>query len=69
MQMSDRMRLLGRGWEESLTGASEKPPAMPEDIYYFNGLLFLNFETIKKSSTDLTGIFLFFYQRKIKRFR
>ncbi|PUG00381.1 hypothetical protein DBK23_07040, partial [Salmonella enterica subsp. enterica serovar Typhi] len=46
-----------------------KPPAMPEDIYYFNGLLFLNFETIKKSSTDLTGIFLFFYQRKIKRFR
>ncbi|APQ79541.1 hypothetical protein SEETMRM10961_3350 [Salmonella enterica subsp. enterica serovar Typhimurium] len=42
---------------------------MPEDIYYFNGILFLNFETIKKPSTDLTGIFLFFYQRKIKRFR
>ncbi|HFD6699556.1 hypothetical protein [Salmonella enterica] len=35
MQMSDRMRLLGRGWLESLTGASEKPPAMPEDIYYW----------------------------------
>ena len=31
--MSDRVRLLGRGWEESLIGAFEKPPAMPEDIY------------------------------------
>lgn len=27
------MRLLGRGWQESLIGAYEKPPAMPEDIY------------------------------------
>lgn len=29
------MRLLGRGRQESLTGAYEKPPAMPADIYYF----------------------------------
>ncbi|KDY80354.1 hypothetical protein AB06_2209 [Escherichia coli 2-474-04_S1_C1] len=28
------MRLLGRGWQESLIGAYEKPPAMPEDIYF-----------------------------------
>lgn len=28
------MRLLGRGWQQSLIGAYEKPPAMPEDIYY-----------------------------------
>ncbi|WP_261160861.1 hypothetical protein, partial [Serratia fonticola] len=27
------MRLLGRGWQQSLIGAYEKPPAMPEDIY------------------------------------
>ena len=33
--MSDRVRLLGRGWEESLIGAFETPPAMPEDIYFF----------------------------------
>ncbi|HAV8881604.1 TPA: hypothetical protein JLE25_005129 [Escherichia coli] len=33
--MSDRVRLLGRGWKESLIGAFEKPPAMPEDIYLF----------------------------------
>lgn len=33
MQMSDRMRLLGGGWKQSIIGASEKPPAMPEDIY------------------------------------
>jgi len=33
MQMSDRVRLLGRGWYDSLIGAFEKPPAMPEDIY------------------------------------
>ena len=32
--MSDHVRLLGRGWEESLIGAFEKPPAMPEDIYF-----------------------------------
>ncbi len=34
MQLSDRMRLLGRGWYESLIGASEKPPALPEDIFF-----------------------------------
>lgn len=34
MQMSERMRLLRRGWYQSLTGAFEKPPAMPEVIYY-----------------------------------
>jgi hypothetical protein len=28
------MRLLRRGWQESLIGAYEKPPAMPEDIYW-----------------------------------
>lgn len=28
------MRLLGRGWQQSLIGAYEKPPAMPEDIYF-----------------------------------
>ncbi|MEN4236827.1 hypothetical protein, partial [Serratia marcescens] len=28
------MRLLGRSWQESLIGAYEKPPAMPEDIYF-----------------------------------
>ena len=28
------MRLLGRGRQESLIGAYEKPPAMPEDTYY-----------------------------------
>lgn len=27
------MRLLGRGWQQSLIGAYEKPPAMPEDIF------------------------------------
>ncbi|MDU4003491.1 hypothetical protein, partial [Pluralibacter gergoviae] len=27
------MRLLGRGRQESLIGAYEKPPAMPEDTY------------------------------------
>jgi hypothetical protein len=32
------MRLLGRGWQESLIGAYEKPPAMPEDIYYVKKL-------------------------------
>lgn len=31
------MRLLGRGWQQSLIGAYEKPPAMPEDIYLFSG--------------------------------
>lgn len=31
------MRLLGRSWQESLIGAYEKPPAMPEDIYYLCG--------------------------------
>jgi|GEM_PF-2260981 len=44
------MRLLGRGRQESLIGAYEKPPAMPEDTYfdvagppfyrYFNRILF-----------------------------
>ncbi len=29
------MRLLGRGRQESLIGAYEKPPAMPEDTYFF----------------------------------
>ena len=28
------MRLLGRGRQESLIGAYEKPPAMPEDTYF-----------------------------------
>lgn len=36
MYMSDRMRLLGRNWKQNLIGVSEKPPAMPEDIYLNN---------------------------------
>ncbi len=35
MQMSDRMRLLGRGWKESLTGAVRKTSG------YAGGYLFV----------------------------
>ena len=33
------MRLLGRGRQESLIGAYEKPPAMPEDTYFLRHIL------------------------------
>lgn len=34
------MRLLGRGWQQSLIGAYEKPPAMPEDIYFYDIVMY-----------------------------
>ncbi|ELN8034326.1 hypothetical protein RZ274_002362 [Salmonella enterica] len=67
MQMSDPVRLLVRGWQESLIGAYEKPPAMPEVVIFIklrvNNDIFIKNNVALKKYRNLINIKFLYIDR------
>lgn len=53
--MSDRVRLLGRGWQERLIGTFEKPPVIPEVFLLMKNENRLSVSCCMQILTELCG--------------